>query len=211
MVFFRLSISMFSFVLQQLFSVCIFIGTQQSEIARGGEIAGSQGFQQLISCAFSLGFKPVPNSRFFPMGKSGLPPGFPSVEGVVFIFVGFYRDPLSRVRPSFLLFSRFSLSHCVPQGDVPRLEASFVIGAWEVRGVSSLSSLFSPLGNFWKCSFFFLRGLVWTFSPLPFNRSCRIPCQVQVFYSSDHLDLFICCFLPLGVTSNSFTGVFTPL
>ena len=29
------------------------------------------------------------------MGKSGLPPGFPSVEGVVFIFVGFYREILS--------------------------------------------------------------------------------------------------------------------
>ena len=28
------------------------------------------------------------------MGKSGLPPGFPSVEGVVFIFVGFYRETL---------------------------------------------------------------------------------------------------------------------
>ena len=53
---------MFSFVLQQLISVCIFIGTQQSEIVRGGD-----------SGVLLLGLLAALFLRFL-FGASSLPP-----------------------------------------------------------------------------------------------------------------------------------------
>ena len=136
-----------------------------SQRQSGGEIAGSQGFQQLFSCAFSLGLQACPQFPCFPYGKVGIAPWlFPPQQGRGHFYLCrvLQRDPLSRVRPSFLLCSRFNFSRGVPQGDEPRLEVSFVIGAWEERGVSCLSSLCGPLGSLWKCWFFFWRRLIWS-------------------------------------------------
>ena len=81
MVFFGVSISMFSFVLQQLISVCIFIGTQQSEIVRGGD-SGVLGLLAALFLRFLFGLQSYPNFPFFPYEKFGIAPWFvPSSVG----------------------------------------------------------------------------------------------------------------------------------
>ena len=96
MVFFGLSISMYSFVLQQLISVCIFIGTQQSEIARGGD-SGVLGLLAALFLRFLFGLQSCPQFPFFPYGKVGIAPWLipSSVGGVMFFFDGFYKETLS--------------------------------------------------------------------------------------------------------------------
>ena len=69
MVFFGVSISMFSFVLQQLISVCIFIGTQQSEIVRGGD-SGVLGLLAALFLRFLFGASSLPPIPLFSLWES---------------------------------------------------------------------------------------------------------------------------------------------
>ena len=60
---------MFSFVLQQLISVCIFIGTQQSEIVRGGD-SGVLGLLAALFLRFLFGASSLPPIPVFSLWES---------------------------------------------------------------------------------------------------------------------------------------------
>ena len=145
------------------FSVCIFIGTHQSVIARGG-YSGVLGLLAALFLRFLFGLQSYPNFPFFPYEKFGIAPWFmpSSVGGVVFISVGFFRETLSLGLDLVFCFFLGLMFSPVSQREM-NLDwlVSFVFGAWEERGVSCLNSLFGPLGNFFEVFVFLFARTYW--------------------------------------------------
>ena len=169
----------FSFDLQQLFRVCICIGSHQSVIARGeGERQQSPRASISSFLALSLWASSLPHFSFFPM-KIWIGPLVGSLlsRGVVVFLIRLVRETLSLGLD--LVFCFFlSLIFC-PRCPVRSWTSmSRSLGSLEPgrRGESPACSLFLTLGeSFWSV-FFWLRGLIRSFSHLPFSRMGGVPC-----------------------------------